>query len=127
MQENTSQGTETSTLGIEQHHSIATNRPRHTIMPPIRYSYEDTVSYAIVISSGDPITFQEAVNNKDKSKWVGAMMKEMESLHKNQMWDLMELPERKKAIGCKWVFKKNVVSKKRGEQFKAHLVAKGYS
>jgi hypothetical protein len=28
VQENTSQGTKTSTLGIKQHHSIATDRPR---------------------------------------------------------------------------------------------------
>jgi hypothetical protein len=43
------------------------------------------------------------------------MAKEMESLHKNQTWDLVELLERKKAIGCKWVFKKNVVLEKMGE------------
>jgi hypothetical protein len=29
------------------------------------------------------------------------MVEEMESLHKNQMWDLVELPERKMAIGFK--------------------------
>jgi hypothetical protein len=58
VQENTSQGTETSTSGIEQHHSIATDRPRRTIRPPIRYGFEDMVSYALVISSGDPTTFK---------------------------------------------------------------------
>jgi hypothetical protein len=42
VQDNTSQVTETSTLGIEQHHSIATDRPRQTIRPPIRYSFEDS-------------------------------------------------------------------------------------
>ena len=40
----------------------------------------------------------------------------------------MELPKRKRKIGCKWVFKKKeAVSEKGGEKFKAHLVAKGYS
>jgi hypothetical protein len=123
VQENTSQGTETSTSRIEQHHSIVTARPRCTIRPPIRYGFEDMVSYALVISSGDPTTFQEAVNIQEKSKWMGAMAEEMESLHKNQTWDLVELPERK--IGCKWVFKKKeAVSEKGGEKFKARLVAK---
>ena len=37
---------------------------------------------------------------------MGAMAEEMESLHKNQTWDLVELPERKRTIGFKWVFKK---------------------
>jgi hypothetical protein len=54
------------------------------------------VSYALVISSEDPTTFQEAVNSQEKSKWMGAMAEEMESLHKNQTWDLVELPERKR-------------------------------
>ena len=40
----------------------------------------------------------------------------------------MELPQRKRKIGCKWVFKKNeAVSEKWGEKFKARLVARGYS
>jgi hypothetical protein len=52
----------------------------------------------------------------------------MESLYKNQTWDLVELLERKRAIGCKWLFKKKeAVSEKGGERFKARLVAKGYS
>jgi hypothetical protein len=48
---------------------------------------------------------------------MGAMAKEIESLHKNQTWDLVELPERKRKIGCKWVFKKKeAVSEKRGRK-----------
>ena len=71
VQENTSQGTETSTSGVEQRHSIATDRSRYTIRPPIKYSFEDMVSYALVISSGDPTTFQEAVNSQKKANgWV---------------------------------------------------------
>ena len=126
--ENTSQGTETSTSGIKQHHSIATNRPRRTIGPPTRYGFEDIVSYTLVISSGDPTIFQEAVNSQEKSKLMGVMTEEMESLHKNQTWDLVELLERKRKIGCKWVFKKKeAISEKGGEKFKARLAAKGYS
>jgi hypothetical protein len=106
VQENTSQGTETFTSRIEQHHSITTDKPRRTIRPPIRYGFEDMISYALVINSGDLTTFQETVNSQENSKWMGAMAEEMESLHKNQTWDLVELPERKKKIGCKWVFKK---------------------
>jgi hypothetical protein len=69
MQENTSQGTEASTSGVKEHHTIATDRPRHTIKPPpTRYGFEDMVFYALVISSGDLTTFQEAVNSQEKSK-----------------------------------------------------------
>ena len=59
---------------------------------------------------------------------MGAMEEDMHSLHKNQTWELVELLKGKRAIGCKWVYKKKeVVSKKNGENFKARLVAKGYS
>ena len=84
VQENTSQSTETSTSRIEQHHSIAIDRPRCTIRPPTRYNFADMAFYALVISSIDPTTFQEAINKQEKSIWVGAMVEEMESLHNNQ-------------------------------------------
>jgi len=34
------------------------------------------------------------------------MEEEMESLHKNQTLELVELPEKERAIECKWVYKK---------------------
>jgi hypothetical protein len=84
MQKNTSQGIETFPSGVNEHHIIATDRLRRTIRPQTRYDFEDMVSYALVISSRDPITFQEAVNSQEKSRWVGAMAEEMEFWHKNQ-------------------------------------------
>ena len=59
---------------------------------------------------------------------MGVMEEEMQSLHKNQTWELVELLKGKRNIGCKWVYKKKeAISKNEGEKFKAHLVAKGYS
>ena len=59
---------------------------------------------------------------------MGSIMEEIQSLHKNQTWDLVELLEGKRAIGCKWVYKKKeAVSEKEGEKFKSRLIAKGYS
>ena len=54
---------------------------------------------------------------------MGAMAEEIESLHKNQTWDLVELSERKRKIRCKWVFKKKeAVSENGEEKFKARLI-----
>jgi hypothetical protein len=126
VQENASQGTKASSSRVKEHHTIAIDRPRRIIRPPTRYNFEDIVSYALVISSGDPTTFQEAVNSQEKSRWVGAMAEEMESLHKNQTWDLVELPERKRVIGCKWVFKKKgAVSEKRERKVQGSPSSKG--
>lgn len=50
--------------------------------------------------------------------------KEVKALHKNNAWDLIELPNGKKAVGCVWVF---IVKHKFDgsmKQYKAILVAK---
>ena len=36
------------------------------------------------------------------------MGEEMESLSKNQTWELVKVPKEKRLVNCKWVFKKNV-------------------
>jgi hypothetical protein len=94
-------------------------------MPPTRYGFEDMTSYALVISNGDPTTFEEVVNSQEKSRWVGAMAEEMESLHKNQTWDLVELLEKKRAIRCKWVFKKKEAVSEKGKEVQGSLGSEG--
>ena len=44
---------------------------------------------------------KEALSSTEKAEW----RKAMESLHTNEVWDLVELPCGRKAIGCMWVFK----------------------
>ena len=52
----------------------------------------------------------------------------MESLHKNERWDMVRLPKGKKSIRCKWVFKKKEGTVGfENAKYKARLVAKHYS
>ncbi|CAL8990428.1 unnamed protein product [Prunus brigantina] len=61
-------------------------------------------------------------------EWKKSMDEEMKSLHKNETWELVQLPKGKKAIGCKWVYAKKTESLgKDNVRFKARLVAKGYA
>eukprot|EP00253_Pinus_taeda_P033697 PITA_33697 len=55
------------------------------------------------------------------------MVDEMESLHKKEAWDLLELLARRKPIGRKWVFKKKTNAEGKLDKYKARLVEKGYS
>eukprot|EP00253_Pinus_taeda_P029097 PITA_29097 len=55
------------------------------------------------------------------------MVDEMASFHKNEAWDLVELPTGRKPIGRKWVFRKKTNTEGKVEKYKARLVAKGYS
>ena len=43
----------------------------------------------------------------------------MASLHKNEAWDLVELPTGRKPIGSKWVFKKKTNAEGNVEKYKA--------
>ncbi|GJX36330.1 retrovirus-related pol polyprotein from transposon TNT 1-94 [Tanacetum coccineum] len=45
----------------------------------------------------------------------------------NKVWDLVNLPEGSKRVGCKWVFKIERDSKGNVKRYKARLVAKGYT
>eukprot|EP00253_Pinus_taeda_P019763 PITA_19763 len=73
------------------------------------------------------VTVKEAVDSEDGKLWKDAMVDEMASLHKNEAWDLVELPAGRRPIGSKWVFKKKTNSKGNLEKYKAQLVGKGYS
>eukprot|EP00253_Pinus_taeda_P033330 PITA_33330 len=55
------------------------------------------------------------------------MVDEMVALHKNEAWDLVELPVGRKPIGSKWVFKKKTNAEGKVEKYKARLVVKGYT
>ena len=46
----------------------------------IQYGFEELaklVAFDFLTSVGDPSTFQEAMNNQEKDKWMGAMVEEM--------------------------------------------------
>jgi len=60
----------------------------------------------LFVTDDDPRTVKEAVDSEDGKLWKEAMVDEMASLHKNEAWDLVELPAGRKPIGSKWVFKK---------------------
>ena len=75
----------------------------------------------------EPKSIEEAVSGPEKSKWEKAMEVEMQSLEENSVWDLVELPEGKRAIGNKWVYKVKTGADGLIERYKARLVAQGFS
>ena len=53
----------------------------------------------------DPVSFSQAMESDDSSKWMEAMNEELKSMAHNGVWDLIELPNSCKPVVCKWVFK----------------------
>jgi hypothetical protein len=75
----------------------------------------------------DHVSFKKAMECYDSEKWLNAMKEELKSMDDNEVWELVELPNEKKHVGCKWVFKTKRDSKGNIEIHKARLVAKGYT
>ena len=75
----------------------------------------------------EPTTVKDTLSSPDKAKWMSAMPKEIESLRKNDVWELVDLPKGQRAVGRKWVFKIKTDAEGSVERFKARLVAQGFS
>ncbi|CAI7757919.1 unnamed protein product [Closterium sp. NIES-53] len=60
------------------------------------------------------------------SPWKKAMESELKSIEENGTWELVELPEGRKAITSKWLFKIKSDADGNIERYKSRLVAKGY-
>ncbi|CAI7913205.1 unnamed protein product [Closterium sp. NIES-54] len=75
---------------------------------------------------GEPATFKEALESSDAEEWKKAMESELKSIEENGTWELVELPEGRKAITSKWLFKINSSTDGKIEHYKSRLLAKGY-
>uniref|UniRef100_A0A0A9ACE9 Uncharacterized protein n=1 Tax=Arundo donax TaxID=35708 RepID=A0A0A9ACE9_ARUDO len=53
----------------------------------------------------DPTSFKEAMRSEHSCEWFIAMKDEMKSMNINDVWDLVEIPDGAKMVGCKWVYK----------------------
>ena len=65
--------------------------------------------------------------SKESNLWFNAMKDKMGYMASNEAWDLVELCNSVKAIGCKWVFKKKNDSSGNIKRYKTRLVAKGFA
>jgi hypothetical protein len=59
-----------------------------------------------------------------REEWRKEINDEIESIRTNQVWDLVDLPLGRKAIGNKWVLKIKHTADGSIERYKARLVAK---
>jgi hypothetical protein len=85
---------------------------------------EEPKHYAFRVSEVvEPETIQQAWKSPEASEWKKAAEEEIASLKENDTWDLVKLPEGRRAVGCKWIFKAKHDSSGQIDRFKARLVA----
>ncbi|XP_061477847.1 ubiquitin-like-conjugating enzyme ATG10 isoform X1 [Rhineura floridana] len=77
----------------------------------------------------EPSSFQaiRLMPEAEQHKWQQAMQEELQAMQKNGTWTVVKLPMGKKAVGCRWVFKKKKASSGEVQRYRARLVAKGFT
>jgi hypothetical protein len=80
-------------------------RVRHTTE---KFTLLTTKQHDILLLDNDEsMTYMEAMMGPDSKKWLGAMESEIESMHDNQVLNLVDPIDGVRPIGCNWVSKKS--------------------
>ncbi|GJV81409.1 ribonuclease H-like domain-containing protein, partial [Tanacetum coccineum] len=93
----------------------------------VTYTNLNTSNYCFSTNlnkSSEPTSYFEAVKNPN---WIEAMNNEIEALNRNNTWTVCDLPEGRKAVGSKWLWKIKCKSTGEIERYKSRVVAKGFS
>ena len=67
-------------------------------------------------------SYREAINSEESDKWLTAAREEFQGLTEMGVWKLVDRPDDRKTIKCRWTF-----VLKADSRYKARLVAKGYT
>ena len=82
---------------------------------------QDNEAHLAISTTTDPVNFEDALKSE---KWRQAMDLEMEAINKNDTWELMELPEGRKKVGVKWIYKTKFNENGKVDKYKATLEQK---
>ncbi|XP_048496247.1 retrovirus-related Pol polyprotein from transposon TNT 1-94 [Beta vulgaris subsp. vulgaris] len=81
----------------------------------------------LILESGEPETYKEALESEDSCKWLEAMKSEIDSIYENQLWDLVDMPDNIKPIKHKQVYKIKTDMDEKPSVLKARLVGNGFT
>lgn len=86
-------------------YQMARDRVRKNNRLPFRYAQTDLIADAFqigdVIEPNVPLNYKQVCKSKNKVEWLKTMQDEMNSLHKNETWSLVNRFVNQKVIGCK--------------------------
>ncbi|KAL9232273.1 hypothetical protein vseg_007401 [Gypsophila vaccaria] len=105
-------------------------RSGRVFLPPDRYIgmvEESGREDLLLLDSNEPATYKGAMTCSDSKLWLEAMQSEIDSMHTNQVWDLVDLPIKVQPLHCKWLYKIKRSLDGQPDIYKARLVAKGFT
>ncbi|KAK1628698.1 hypothetical protein QYE76_003013 [Lolium multiflorum] len=105
-----------------------TTEPRRSTRERTTPDWYDPCLNVMIVDNNDedPATYEEAMMSPDSNKWQEAMKSEMGSMYDNKVWTLVDLPDSRKAVENKWIFKRKTDVDGNITVYKARLVAKGF-
>lgn len=99
---------ETTEVQNLDNYILARDRQRRETKPPSRFENADFGAYALAsaedIEHDEPSSYFEATKSKDWKFWKMSTVEEMDSLKKNDTFEVVEKPKDKQVIGCMWLF-----------------------
>ena len=88
--------------------------------------YGNPVLEVMLLDHDEPTNYEEAMMSPDSAKWLEAMKSEIRSIYDNKVWTLIDLPNDRRAIEIKWIFKRKTDADSSVTIYKARIVAKGF-
>jgi hypothetical protein len=90
---------------IQEHPQL--RRSGRVIQRPSRYLlYGESFQAISIEEEEDPTTYKEAVDDIDTDRWKSAMDSKMKYVYTNSIWELVDLHNGVKPIGCRWFYKR---------------------
>ena len=105
---------------------VATELRRSTRTRSAPEWYGNPVLEIMLLDNDEPSNYEEAMAGPDTDKWLEAMKSEIGSMYENKVWTLTDLPDDRRAIENKWIFKMKTDADGNVTIYKDRLVAEGY-
>ena len=87
--------------------------------------YED--QYDIEASEQNfPNSYSEAMRSPDKVQWAAAIADELKAMTDMSVWEEADLPEDRKALDSRWIFRVKIDPQNNTKRYKARLVLRGF-
>ena len=90
-------------------------------------SAERSLYTNVIYAAFNETTLKEARESAEWPQWEKAIEIELNQLQQMGTWELVDLPEGRRAVGNRWVLLKKYLKSGQLDKYKARLVAKGYS
>ncbi|MBW0499101.1 hypothetical protein O181_038816, partial [Austropuccinia psidii MF-1] len=101
---------------------ISSDVNSHNILP-----YSRRPKALLSIHDETPRTFKQAINSANKDVWNEAIKKELASMNRLSVWDVIDLKSDYKLVGTTWVFRTKRNHLNEVVDYKARLCAQGFT